>query len=85
LGFGDAGVGTLRGPGFQDYDFSLSKAFQIVESQTLKARIDAFNALNIASYGNPTTRIGGNAASFGVIGGTISAPRQLQLSLVYQF
>jgi hypothetical protein len=84
-GFGNAHVGTLRGPGFQNYDFSLSKGFRIIEHHTLKARVDAFNALNIASYANPSTRITGNRAGFGVIGGTASAPRQLQLSLVYAF
>jgi len=85
IDFGDASVGTERGPGFQNYDLSLSKGFRIVENQTLKARVDAFNAFNIASYGNPNTRISGSASSFGVISGTISSPRQLQLSLVYQF
>jgi hypothetical protein len=81
--FGDASVGTERGPGFQNYDLSLSKGFRILEKQTLKTRVDAFNAFNIASYGNPNTRIGSN--TFGAIGSTISSPRQLQLSLVYQF
>jgi hypothetical protein len=84
-GFGDASVGTLRGPGFQNYDLSLSKGFRIVENESLKVRVDAFNAFNIASYGNPSSRISGTATSFGVISGTESAPRQLQLSLVYQF
>lgn len=83
--FGDVSVGTLRGPGFQNYDLALSKGFRIIENQNLKVRVDAFNAFNIASYGNPSTYISGNAAAFGVIGATESAPRQLQLSLVYQF
>jgi hypothetical protein len=84
-GFGDVAPGTLRGPGFQSYDLSLSKGFRIIENHSLKARVDAFNAFNIASYGNPSTRISGNALSFGVIGSTASAPRQLQLSLIYEF
>jgi hypothetical protein len=84
-GFGDASVGTLRGPGFQSYDLSLSKGFRVIENENLKVRVDAFNAFNIASYANPNSRISGTASAFGVIGGTQSAPRQLQLSLVYQF
>jgi hypothetical protein len=64
---------------------SLSKGFRVIENENLKVRVDAFNAFNIASYANPNSRISGTASAFGVIGGTQSAPRQLQLSLVYQF
>jgi outer membrane receptor protein involved in Fe transport len=85
LDFGTAHVGTEVGPGFQNYDLSLLKGFRIMEGQSLKARVDAFNAFNISSYGNPNTRVSGNKASFGAITGTRSGPRTLQLSLVYQF
>jgi hypothetical protein len=85
LDFGTAHVGTEVGPGFQNYDLSLLKGFRTIGSQSLKARIDAFNAFNISSYGNPNARITGNKANFGSITGTRSGPRTLQLSLVYQF
>jgi hypothetical protein len=66
---------------------SLSKGFKTWKEETLKARADAFNAFNIASYGQPNVYIGGGnpANSFGAITGTNSAPRKLQISLVYQF
>jgi hypothetical protein len=83
--FGTTHVGTERGPGFENYDFSLSKGFTTFKEETLKARVDAFNAFNIASYGQPNTYIGGSSATFGAITGTNSAPRKIQLSLVYQF
>ena len=85
--FGTTSVGTERGPGFQNYDMSLSKGFKTWKEETLKARADAFNAFNIASYGQPNVYIGGGnpANSFGAITGTNSAPRKLQISLVYQF
>jgi hypothetical protein len=84
-GFGNAHVGTERSPGFMNFDLSLVKSIQPFENHTLKIRVDAFNAFNIASYGNPYTRVTGNTASFGSITGTRSGPRQLQLALVYQF
>ena len=83
--FGTTSVGTERGPGFQNYDMSISKGFKTFKEETLKARVDAFNAFNIASYGQPNTYIGGDPTNFGQISGTSSAPRKFQLSLVYQF
>ena len=83
--FGTAHVGTERGPGFQNYDLSLSKAFKTYKDETMKARIDAFNAFNIASYGPPETYIGGNPTNFGDITGTLSGPRKIQISLIYAF
>jgi hypothetical protein len=66
---------------------SLSKAFKTYREETLKARIDAFNAFNIASYGSPAVYIGGGNPinAFGAITGTNSGPRKLQISLVYAF
>jgi hypothetical protein len=83
---GTTRVGTERGPGFQNYDLSLSKDFATIREESFKIRVDAFNAFNIASYGTPNSYIGGNAATaWGVIGGTASAPRKIELSAVYQF
>jgi hypothetical protein len=84
--FGDARVGTQRSPGYQDYDFGLQKGFRTYGEQLLKLRVDAFNAFNISSYGNPATYIGGGSnPTFGTITSTRSAPRTLQLSAIYTF
>ena len=84
--YGTTHVGTERGPGFQNYDLSLSKDFATIREESLKIRVVAFNAFNISSYGMPSSYIGSNAATaWGVIGGTASAPRKIQLSAVYQF
>jgi hypothetical protein len=86
LDVGTTRVGTERGPGFQNYDLSLSKGFATFREESLKVRVDAFNAFNISSYGTPNSYIGGNASTaWGVIGGTASGPRKIQLSLVYAF
>jgi hypothetical protein len=83
---GTARVGSERGPGYQNYDLSLSKGFDTVREQVLKVRVDAFNAFNISSYGTPNSYIGGNASTaWGVIGGTASGPRKIELSFVYSF
>jgi len=64
----------------------LSKGFDTVREQVLKVRVDAFNAFNISSYGTPNSYIGGNASTaWGVIGGTASGPRKIELSFVYSF
>lgn len=81
--FGSASVGTERAPGFQQYDFSLYKSFPIWKQQQLTFRVDAFNAFNITSYGNPDN--GYADSNFGQITSVRSVPRQLQLAATYSF
>jgi hypothetical protein len=84
--FGDARIGTERSPGYQNYDLGVQKGFRTFAEQNLKLRVDAFNAFNISSYGNPSTYLGGGSnPNFGVITSTRSAPRTLQLSAIYTF
>jgi hypothetical protein len=81
--FGNARVGTERAPGFRQVDLSLFKAFQTYKGQNVKLRVDAFNVFNLASYGPPRNNI--SSSSFGAIMNTLSPPRQIQFSVVYQF
>jgi hypothetical protein len=81
--FGTAGNGTERGPGFLNVDMSAFKDFHTFGDQTLRFQFDAFNALNIVSYGNPDTGI--TDSSFGLVSGVRSQERHLQFSLHYQF
>ncbi len=83
--FGTASVGSERAPGFRQIDLSLFKAFRTVGEQDVKVRFDAFNAFNFASYGQPHMNIQGDNGPFGLIHNTLSPPRQLQLSAVYDF
>jgi hypothetical protein len=67
---------------------SAFKDFHTYHEQTVGFRFDAFNAFNIASYGNPDTGI--NDTNFGNIsnqggGATRSQERHLQFSLHYRF
>jgi Carboxypeptidase regulatory-like domain/TonB-dependent Receptor Plug Domain len=86
--FGTARNGNVRGPGYLNVDMSAFKDFHITETQTVGFRFDAFNAFNIASYGNPDTGI--TDSNFGNIsnqggGATRSVERHLQFSANYRF
>ena len=87
--FGNAGLNTYRGPRFFSTDMAITKAFTIHESIVTKFRMDAFNAFNHITAGNP----GGNIESIGTITGegggcgpgNDCGPRQLEFSLRVQF
>lgn len=44
--FGDAGRNIVRGPGLQDWDFSIFKIFPITEQKHLEFRAEFFNVFN---------------------------------------
>jgi hypothetical protein len=77
--FGNAKVGTLRGPGVVNFDLSLFKRFPFGEIRSIEFRAEFFNAFNNPHFGNPTnSRASGD---FGRITGTILTPREIQLGL----
>jgi len=86
--YGNMGVGTLRGPGFWEWDQTLSRQFPIRERQHIEFRVEAFNLTNSVRLGNPNATIGG---TFGTITsdqpttGSASGGRILQLALKYVF
>jgi hypothetical protein len=82
--FGTAHVGTERAPGYRVVDTSLFKQFHTYKGQYIQYRIDAFNVGNIASYSAPAATAS-TTATFGQITSTLSPPRQLQMSLKYEF
>ena len=87
--FGNSGINTYRGPRFFSTDMALTKQFTLWENVVTKFRMDAFNAFNHITAGNP----GGNVESPGSIGGegggcgqgSDCGPRQLEFSLHIQF
>jgi hypothetical protein len=85
--FGTSTNGSTRGPGYLNVDMSAFKDFVVFREQTLGFRFDAFNALNIASYGNPDTGV--TSTTFGQIasqGSPVrSQERHLQFSANYRF
>ncbi len=86
--FGNAQNGSERAPGFRQVDLSAFKTFHITETHTLELRGDAFNALNIASYGAPNASLTAyrpNTQGFGLITNTLSSQRVMQVSMHYKF
>ena len=80
--FGNAGVGTIRGPGMNNWDMSGFKTFRIAESVKLAFRADFFNAWNHANFVDVNTTYGGGG--FGQVLDDYQ-PRVVQLSLKLEF
>lgn len=81
--FGNCHVGSYHGPGFTNMDLSLFKSFPVGETMRFEFRAEAFNALNHASFGNPSSFF--PSGSFGTISSTVIDPRELQLALKFYF
>lgn len=81
--FGTASVGSERAPGYRAVDLAVGKSFRTFHDQNIEYRADFFNAFNIASYGNPDNGI--SDSNVGQITDTRSIPRQIQMSLHYNF
>ena len=86
-GFGNSGIGILRGPGQFNFDASLIKTTRvggIGENATLQFRAEFFNIFNHPQFANPvSTDV--SQPNFGWITGTSVNPRLIQLALKYIF
>ena len=81
-GAGNAPVGSIVGPGYYDWDFSLRKSFKLPgEGMSLALQMDAFNAFNRTNLGNPATAVG---SSLGQIT-SVNPSRQLQFGVRFVF
>jgi hypothetical protein len=79
---GNAGRNSVRGPGFQRTDVSIFKNFDFAVHQRIQVRIETFNLLNQARFGQPNGTIG--TAPFGQIT-TADDGRIVQLAMKYSF
>jgi hypothetical protein len=48
--FGDGGRNTFRGPGFRNWDFSISKMWKFNDRLSLQARAEFFNIINHPNF-----------------------------------
>jgi hypothetical protein len=89
FGFGNTGVGIVRGPHQANFDFSTSKVIRIAEGKTLTFRGEFFNVFNHAQFAMATGVGGGiiqaNGPNFGVITNTSVNPRLVQFGLRFAF
>jgi carboxypeptidase family protein/TonB-dependent receptor-like protein len=89
--FGDSGRNSIRGPGFQIWDASIFKTFQIRERSSLEFRTEFFNFPNHTNFllsksgpqeSNNSTVLG--ASQFGFLTAA-RPPRQIQFALKLSF
>ncbi len=81
--FGNAGRGTIRGPGFSNLDLSVFKNFKFQERYGFQLRGEFFNLPNHPNFGNPNATFGG--ATFGTISSTAGNARQVQIAAKLTF
>lgn len=55
--FGNLGRNALRGPGFSQLDWQVSRTFRLTESQAVIFRADIFNVLNHPNFANPLSAL----------------------------
>ena len=85
-GFGNSGVGILRGPSEINFDFSLFKHFplhKLRDSGDLEFRSEFFNIFNHPLFQDPDTNL--TDGTFGQITNTYGNPRIIQLALKLSF
>lgn len=82
--FGTTGINTLRGPGFFNMDFAVTKKIPITESQNLNFRAEFFNVFNHPSFGNPISSVSAGGL-FGRILSANGSPRVIEFALRYAF
>ena len=86
---GDLGRSTARGQGVIQWDFGLSKRFEIGERVGGQFRAEFFNIINRANFAHPSASIftgsGGRRGNTGRISRTVTTSRQIQLALRFTF
>ncbi len=80
-GFGDCGVGIIRGPGLHTADLAISKQFTVTEHQNLELKAQAINFTNTPILNAPSTGLGPN---LGLVNSSQGA-REIQFGLKYNF
>lgn len=83
--YGNLGRNSLTGPGLAELDIALIKSARLSERARLELRVEAFNVLNHANFNTPnlivyTSRTAPPSGSAGVITGTSTTSRQLQIA-----
>lgn len=81
--YGNSGRNILRGPGFANVDFGISREFSIRERVRLQFRAESFNLLNHPNFDLPNRVIGNQQA--GIISGVVNPERQNQFAMKLLF
>jgi len=85
-GFGNCGVGILRGPSQLNLDLAILRNVRVTETSSLQFRAEFFNFTNTPKFGQPVNDFATvGSGAFGVISSTVSNPRIVQFALKYNF
>jgi hypothetical protein len=90
-GYGNVIHGSLRGPGYTNWDTSAIRTFTLYREAKIEFRAEYFDVLNHTNLNNPTTSISGSTPSFGNITGGkadfygVQLDREAQFSLKLLF
>jgi len=79
--FGNEGRNAIIGPGVNNWDLSVFKAFHVDEKRELQFRSEFFNAFNHPQFQLPGSTFG--TAQFGQISALAHDPRDIQMSLKF--
>ena len=82
-GFGDSAVGSIMGPGQNNWDLSLQKNTKITEGLTVQFRTEFYNIWNHAQFNPPVNNLAD--ATFGQIQSSSVPPRIMQFALKLLF
>jgi hypothetical protein len=79
--FGNAGarIGTVRSPGMNNINLTLTKDFPVTESVRFRLRASSFNLTNTPVFAAPNTQFG--TGNFGVVFNQANMSRQTELAL----
>jgi hypothetical protein len=80
-GFGNCGIGIVRGPGMSTIDLGVSKLFAFTEHQNLEFRAEAINLTNTPILGGPNSSLG---PDLGLVN-TSQGARNIQFGLKFNF
>ena len=75
---GNTSRNSLRGPVYNDVDFSLFKVFTLREQLKLQMRVESFDMFNHPNFGQPSSNI--SSATVGTINSTTGNPRIMQFA-----
>jgi hypothetical protein len=83
-GFGNVVKGSMRGPGFTNWDAAVIRLFPIWRESNLQFRAEYFDVLNHTELGNPAVSLS-SASTFGTITSTQGGPRIAQFAMKLVF